>query len=86
MSEYIFVIEKWPVTSGKVHISKFKLNIHVHCDYFNSHSILNTTIFFFSQQWILDKQDLIRERQHDLGILQEDEYQKIFIFFSSGKF
>lgn len=35
---------------------------------------------------MLDKQDLIRERQHDLAILPEDEYQKIFIFFSSGKF
>lgn len=37
----------------------------------------------FSQQWLLDKQDLIRERQHDLAILAEDEYQKIFIFFAS---
>jgi hypothetical protein len=35
------------------------------------------------QQWLLDKQDLIRERQHDLQILPEDEYQKIFIFFAS---
>ncbi|XP_050304023.1 cyclin-C [Anthonomus grandis grandis] len=35
------------------------------------------------QQWILDKQDLVRERQHDLGILTEEEYQKIFIFFAS---
>uniref|UniRef100_A0A6M2DF60 Cyclin-C n=1 Tax=Xenopsylla cheopis TaxID=163159 RepID=A0A6M2DF60_XENCH len=35
------------------------------------------------QQWILDKQDLIRERQHDLSILSEEEYQKIFIFFSN---
>lgn len=35
------------------------------------------------QQWLLDKQDLIRERQHDLAILTEDEYQKIFIFFAS---
>ncbi|CAG9770693.1 unnamed protein product [Ceutorhynchus assimilis] len=36
-----------------------------------------------NQQWILDKQDLVRERQHDLAILTEEEYQKIFIFFSS---
>uniref|UniRef100_A0A0K8TS88 Cyclin-C n=1 Tax=Tabanus bromius TaxID=304241 RepID=A0A0K8TS88_TABBR len=36
-----------------------------------------------SQQWILDRQDLIRERQHDLQILTEDEYQKIFIFFAN---
>ncbi|KMQ93351.1 cyclin-c [Lasius niger] len=35
------------------------------------------------QQWLLDKQDLIRERQHDLSILTEEEYQKIFIFFSN---
>lgn len=35
------------------------------------------------QQWLLDKQDLIRERRHDLSILTEEEYQKIFIFFSS---
>lgn len=40
----------------------------------------------FSQQWLLDKQDLIRERQHDLGILTEEEYQKIFIFFANCKF
>lgn len=35
------------------------------------------------QQWILDKQDLIRERQIDLAILTEDEYSKLFIFFSN---
>ncbi|XP_076435370.1 cyclin-C-like isoform X2 [Babylonia areolata] len=35
------------------------------------------------QQWILDKQDLLRERQHDLKILTEDEYQKIMIFFAN---
>lgn len=35
------------------------------------------------QQWILDKQDLIRERQIDLQILTEDEYSKLFIFFSN---
>jgi cyclin-C len=35
------------------------------------------------QQWILDKQDLIRDRQHDLGVLTEEEYQKIFNFFAS---
>jgi len=40
---------------------------------------------FDSQQWLLDKQDLIRERQHDLLVLTEEEYQKIFIFFSSSK-
>ncbi|XP_026817042.1 cyclin-C [Rhopalosiphum maidis] len=35
------------------------------------------------QQWILDKQDLVRERQLDLQILSEEEYQKIGIFFSN---
>ncbi|XP_025419433.1 cyclin-C [Sipha flava] len=35
------------------------------------------------QQWILDKQDLVRERQLDLQILSEEEYQKICIFFSN---
>lgn len=35
------------------------------------------------QQWILDKQDLIRDRQHDLAHLTEEEYQKIFIFFAN---
>ncbi|CAB3375661.1 Hypothetical predicted protein [Cloeon dipterum] len=35
------------------------------------------------QQWLLDKQDLTRERQHDLSILADDEYQKIFIFFAN---
>lgn len=32
----------------------------------------------------MDKQDLVRERQHDLAILTDDEYQKVFIFFASG--
>lgn len=35
------------------------------------------------QQWILDKQDLVRERQHDLQVLTEEEYQKLFIFFAN---
>ncbi|XP_077293468.1 cyclin C [Arctopsyche grandis] len=35
------------------------------------------------QQWILDKQDLVRERQHDLAILSDEEYQKVFSFFAS---
>lgn len=39
----------------------------------------------YSQQWILDKQDLVRERQLDLQILSEEEYQKICIFFSNCK-
>lgn len=34
------------------------------------------------QQWILDKQDLIRERT-DLTFLTEEEYQKLFIFFAN---
>lgn len=35
------------------------------------------------QQWLLDKQDLIRERQSDYEILAEEEYQKILIFFAN---
>uniref|UniRef100_A0A336MPZ8 Cyclin-C n=1 Tax=Culicoides sonorensis TaxID=179676 RepID=A0A336MPZ8_CULSO len=35
------------------------------------------------QQWIQDKQDLIRERQIDMQVLTEEEYQKLFIFFSN---
>lgn len=34
-------------------------------------------------QWILDRQDLLRERQADLQVLTEDEYQKLFIFFAN---
>jgi hypothetical protein len=43
-------------------------------------------MFMHSQQWLLDRQDLIRERQQDLVVLTEEEYQKIFIFFSNCKF
>ncbi|RWS28687.1 cyclin-C-like isoform X2 [Leptotrombidium deliense] len=35
------------------------------------------------QQWLLDRQDLVRERQLDLQILNENEYQKLFIFFAN---
>jgi cyclin C len=35
------------------------------------------------QQWLLDLQDLIRERQQDLVVLTEEECQKIFILFSN---
>lgn len=35
------------------------------------------------QQWILDKPDLVRERQHDLKLMSEEEYQKLFIFFAN---
>lgn len=41
---------------------------------------------YFSQQWMLDKQDLLRERQQDLKILTEDEYQKVMIFFANCGF
>lgn len=65
----------WQETSGKVHISKYCLNFYL---------MIPNAFLPFSQQWILDKQDLTRERQHDLAILTEEEYQKIFIFFASG--
>ncbi|CAG0885029.1 unnamed protein product [Darwinula stevensoni] len=35
------------------------------------------------QQWLLDKQDLLRERHGDLQIFSEEEYQKIIIFFAN---
>ena len=40
----------------------------------------------FSQQWLLDPSDLVRERQGDFAIVTEEEYQKLFIFFSNCKF
>lgn len=41
-------------------------------------------IFFHSQQWLFDKQDLMRERQPDLKILNsEEDYHKILIFFAN---
>ncbi|XP_003739606.1 cyclin-C [Galendromus occidentalis] len=35
------------------------------------------------QQWILDRQDLLRERHGDLQILSEEEYHKVMIFFAN---
>lgn len=35
---------------------------------------------------MLDRQDLIRERQQDLQTLSEEEYQKLMIFFAGGVF
>ncbi|XP_009983488.1 PREDICTED: cyclin-C-like [Tauraco erythrolophus] len=37
----------------------------------------------FSLQWILDKQDLLKERQKDLKFLTEEEYWKLQIFFTN---
>lgn len=39
----------------------------------------------FSQQWLLDSQDLIQERQADLEVLSEEEYMKIMNFFANCK-
>lgn len=39
---------------------------------------------FQSLQWVLDKQDLIKERQKDLKFLTEEEYWKLQIFFANG--
>lgn len=38
-----------------------------------------------SLQWILDEQDLLKERQKDLKFLSEEEYWKLQIFFTNGK-
>ncbi|OQV13680.1 Cyclin-C [Hypsibius exemplaris] len=35
------------------------------------------------QQWLFDRQDLIRERQEDYQVLTEEEYQKVMIFFAN---
>lgn len=37
-----------------------------------------------SLQWVLDKQDLLKERQKDLKFLTEEEYWKLQIFFANG--
>uniref|UniRef100_A0A4W4HRR5 Cyclin-C n=1 Tax=Electrophorus electricus TaxID=8005 RepID=A0A4W4HRR5_ELEEL len=34
-------------------------------------------------QWVLDKQDLLKERQKDLKFLTEEEYWKLQIFFAN---
>ncbi|XP_071492710.1 cyclin-C-like [Diadema setosum] len=34
------------------------------------------------QQWILDKQVLMKDRQKDLQVLSEEEYQKVMIFYA----
>lgn len=39
---------------------------------------------FVSLQWVLDKQDLMKERQKDLKFLTEEEYWKLQIFFANG--
>lgn len=42
--------------------------------------------FCYSQQWLLDKQDLARERQADLKEWKEDSYEKSMIFFANCMF
>ena len=41
-------------------------------------------ILCHSLQWVLDKQDLMKERQKDLKFLSEEEYWKLQIFFANG--
>lgn len=69
----------WLEISGSVLISK--------CD--NPTTVAVEIIkccFIYSQQWLFDRQDLLRERQVDYQIFTEDEYHKIMIFFASGPF
>ena len=54
---------------------KFALNIN----------FVDLLFILHSHQWLLDKQDLTRERQYDLKILGEDELQKVMIFFANCK-
>ena len=49
------------------------------------HVKVNHVLLYFSQQWVLDKQDILRERQVDLKVLTEEEYQKIMIFYANCK-
>jgi len=35
------------------------------------------------QQWLLDRQDIMRQRQHDLKNLTEEEYSKIMVFYAN---
>lgn len=39
-----------------------------------------------SNQWVLDNQSLLKNRQADLAFLSEEEYQKVHIFYASGKY
>jgi len=39
----------------------------------------------FSEQWLLEKQDLTRERGEDVKVLGEEDYQKLLIFFTNCK-
>lgn len=47
-------------------------------------SIISAFLFAPSLQWVLDKQDLLKERQKDLKFLTEEEYWKLQIFFANG--
>ena len=42
-------------------------------------------LFLCSNQWILDPQILMRDRQKDLTILTEEEYQRVMIFYCNSK-
>ncbi|KAI0232366.1 Cyclin-C [Lamellibrachia satsuma] len=35
------------------------------------------------QQWLLDKQDLLAERQYNVTLLEEEEFRKVMIFFAN---
>ena len=40
----------------------------------------------FSQQWLLDKQDLLAERQYNVTLLEEEEFRKVMIFFANCEY
>lgn len=68
-------IKRWQEIFGRVHtgISFFWM----FSDNFQSYAV------YFSQQWLLDRQDILRERGNDLKNLTEEEYQKLMIFFAN---
>jgi len=56
------------------------------CTFFFVFLLFTFIVCLVSQQWILDPDDLVRERHEDLAVLSQDEYQKIIIFFANCEF
>jgi hypothetical protein len=69
-------VPTWPL--GTLHVY-----IYIWC---LENLFYNPILSFYSQQWVLDPQDLFKNRQADLKVLSEDEYQKIMIFFANCKY
>lgn len=46
--------------------------------------MVDCLLSFTSLQWVLDKQDLMKERQKDIKFMSEEDYWKLQIFFANG--